>query len=167
MLLLAYRHSSLLSSKHMKRSLQTNDLCLYYPLTIPSLRHSPLHNIRYGINAGAGRDRPTILVLGDLSFFHDLNGLLVARLHELNLTIVLINNDGGGIFSFLPQAAYPEHFERLFGTPTGLDFRLAVQMYGGQCQNASSTLGGSRQGAQRARHELLISPVECAALAAS
>src|SRR6266568_2541413 len=49
MLLLAYRHSSLLSSKHMKRSLQTNDLCLYYPLTIPSLRHSPLHNIRYGI----------------------------------------------------------------------------------------------------------------------
>src|SRR6266699_5637190 len=51
MLLLAYRHSSLLSSKHMKRSLQTNDLCLYYPLTIPSLRHSPLHNIRYGIEA--------------------------------------------------------------------------------------------------------------------
>ena len=91
-----------------------------------------------GANAGAGRDRPTILVLGDLSFFHDLNGLLVARLHELNLTIVLINNDGGGIFSFLPQAAYPEHFERLFGTPTGLDFRLAVQMYGGQYQKVES-----------------------------
>src|SRR6266704_6980607 len=53
MLLLAYRHSSLLSSKHMKRSLQTNDLCLYYPLTIPSLRHSPLHNIRYGIGRWA------------------------------------------------------------------------------------------------------------------
>jgi len=35
-------------------------------------------------------------------------------------------------FSFLPQAAYPEHFEQLFGTPTGLDFRLVVQMYGGQ-----------------------------------
>ena len=47
---------------------------------------------------------------------------------------ILINNDGGGIFSFLPQAAYPEHFEQLFGTPTGLDFRLAVQMYGGQFQ---------------------------------
>jgi len=82
-----------------------------------------------GASTGA---RQTLLVLGDLSFFHDLNGLLAARLHELNLTIVLINNDGGGIFSFLPQAAYPEHFEQLFGTPTGLDFRLGVQMYGGQ-----------------------------------
>src|SRR5712692_2473568 len=91
-----------------------------------------------GASAGAGQDRPTILVLGDLSFFHDLNGLLAARLHELNLTIVLINNDGGGIFSFLPQAAYPEHFEQLFGTPTGLDFRLAVQMYGGQFQKIDS-----------------------------
>ncbi len=84
--------------------------------------------------SAAGQDEATALVLGDLSFFHDLNGLLAARLHRLNLTIVLINNDGGGIFSFLPQAAFPEHFEQLFGTPTGLDFRLAVQMYGGQFQ---------------------------------
>jgi 2-succinyl-5-enolpyruvyl-6-hydroxy-3-cyclohexene-1-carboxylate synthase len=91
-----------------------------------------------GASAGAGQHKPTILVLGDLSFFHDLNGLLAARLHGLNLTIVLINNDGGGIFSFLPQAAYPEQFEQLFGTPTGLDFRLAVQMYGGQYQKVES-----------------------------
>src|SRR5713101_5089417 len=91
-----------------------------------------------GASAGAGQNRPTILVLGDLSFFHDLNGLLAARLNELNLTIVLINNDGGGIFSFLPQAAYPEHFEQLFGTPTGLDFRLAVEMYCGQFQKVDS-----------------------------
>ncbi|GCF08563.1 2-succinyl-5-enolpyruvyl-6-hydroxy-3-cyclohexene-1-carboxylic-acid synthase [Dictyobacter arantiisoli] len=74
---------------------------------------------------------PTVLVIGDLSFFHDLNGLLAARLHQLDLVIVLINNDGGGIFSFLPQAAYPEHFEQVFGTPTGLDFQPVVQMYGG------------------------------------
>ncbi len=87
-----------------------------------------------GASAGAGQNEPTVLVLGDLSFFHDLNGLLAARLYQLNLTVVLINNDGGGIFSFLPQGAYPEHFEQLFGTPTGLDFRLAVQMYGGQFQ---------------------------------
>ena len=87
-----------------------------------------------GIRAVSHNEAPTVLVLGDLSFFHDLNGLLAARLHQLDLTIILINNDGGGIFSFLPQAAYPEHFEQLFGTPTGLDFRLAVQMYGGQFQ---------------------------------
>jgi len=91
-----------------------------------------------GASAAAGRNKPIILVVGDLSFFHDLNGLLAARLHGLNLTIVLINNDGGGIFSFLPQAAYPEHFEQLFGTPTGLDFRLAVEMYGGQYQKVEN-----------------------------
>jgi len=81
---------------------------------------------------------PTVLVIGDLSFLHDLNGLLAARLHQLNLVIVLINNDGGGIFSFLPQAAYPEHFEQLFGTPTGLDFRPAISMYGGHYQRAEN-----------------------------
>jgi len=90
-----------------------------------------------GVSAVAGQE-PTVLVLGDLSFFHDLNGLLAARLHELNLTIILINNDGGGIFSFLPQAAYPEHFEQLFGTPTGLDFRPMVEMYGGRFQRVDS-----------------------------
>jgi 2-succinyl-5-enolpyruvyl-6-hydroxy-3-cyclohexene-1-carboxylate synthase len=91
-----------------------------------------------GASAGAGQHETMVLVLGDLSFFHDLNGLLAARLHQLNLTIILINNDGGGIFSFLPQAAYPEHFDQLFGTPTGLDFRLAAQMYGGQFQKVDS-----------------------------
>lgn len=75
-----------------------------------------------------------VLVIGDLAFLHDLNGLLAARLHNLHLTIVLINNDGGGIFSFLSQAAHPEHFEQLFGTPTGLDFAPVVQMYHGTFQ---------------------------------
>jgi 2-succinyl-5-enolpyruvyl-6-hydroxy-3-cyclohexene-1-carboxylate synthase len=77
-------------------------------------------------------------VIGDLSFFHDLNGLLAAQLHRLNLTIVLVNNDGGGIFSFLPQADYPEYSEQLFGTPTGLDFRLVVQMYQGHFQRVEN-----------------------------
>lgn len=91
-----------------------------------------------GASAVTERHEPTVLVVGDLSFFHDLNGLLVARLHKLDLTIVLVNNDGGGIFSFLPQVAYPEHFEQLFGAPTGLDFHLAVQMYGGQFQRVET-----------------------------
>jgi 2-succinyl-5-enolpyruvyl-6-hydroxy-3-cyclohexene-1-carboxylate synthase len=91
-----------------------------------------------GASAGGGSKEPAVLVIGDLSFFHDLNGLLAARLHDLNLVIILVNNDGGGIFSFLPQAAYPEHFEQLFGTPTGLDFRPVVEMYGGSFQRANS-----------------------------
>lgn len=90
-----------------------------------------------GASTAGGPDESTVLVIGDLSFFHDLNGLLAARLHKLNLTIILVNNDGGGIFSFLPQAAYPAHFEQYFGTSTGLDFRLVVEMYGGTFQRIS------------------------------
>ena len=71
-----------------------------------------------------------VLALGDLSFYHDQNGLLAASAHRLDATVVLLNNDGGGIFSFLPPAAYPVYFEDLFGTPTALEFRAAAQMYG-------------------------------------
>lgn len=79
--------------------------------------------------------RPLYLLIGDLSFFHDLNGLLAAKMYKLNIHILLINNDGGGIFSFLPQANEAKHFELLFGTPTGLDFEHAVKMYGGKYKN--------------------------------
>ncbi|WP_284141473.1 2-succinyl-5-enolpyruvyl-6-hydroxy-3-cyclohexene-1-carboxylic-acid synthase [Virgibacillus sp. LDC-1] len=74
------------------------------------------------------------LLLGDLSFYHDLNGLLAAKQYDLNLTIVLINNNGGGIFSFLPQAKDKKHFDLLFGTPLGIDFTHAVHLYGGTHQ---------------------------------
>jgi 2-succinyl-5-enolpyruvyl-6-hydroxy-3-cyclohexene-1-carboxylate synthase len=84
-----------------------------------------------GISAARESGEHVVLVLGDLSFYHDSNGLLAALLHHLDLSIILINNDGGGIFSLLPQANYPEHFEELFGTPTGLDFQSIVQTYGG------------------------------------
>jgi 2-succinyl-5-enolpyruvyl-6-hydroxy-3-cyclohexene-1-carboxylate synthase len=84
-----------------------------------------------GISAAKENDERVVLVLGDLSFYHDSNGLLAALLHHLDLTVVLINNDGGGIFSLLPQSAYPEHFEELFGTPLGVNFQTMVQTYGG------------------------------------
>lgn len=73
----------------------------------------------------------TVLAIGDLSFFHDMNGLLAAKLQKQKFTVLLINNDGGGIFSFLPQANEKEHFETLFGTPHGLDFSHAASLYGG------------------------------------
>ena len=73
---------------------------------------------------------PLVLVIGDLSFYHDMNGLLAAKQHGLDATIVLVNNDGGGIFSFLPQAEHPDRFEALFGTPHGLDFAAAAAVYG-------------------------------------
>jgi 2-succinyl-5-enolpyruvyl-6-hydroxy-3-cyclohexene-1-carboxylate synthase len=82
------------------------------------------------LGASAAGCGPTVLVIGDLSFYHDLNGLLAVRQHALDLLVVLLNNDGGGIFSFLPQAGV-DGFERLFGTPHGLDFRPFVEGYGG------------------------------------
>ncbi|EGL83819.1 2-succinyl-5-enolpyruvyl-6-hydroxy-3-cyclohexene-1-carboxylate synthase [Caldalkalibacillus thermarum TA2.A1] len=87
--------------------------------------------ISSALGASGVSQEPVVLVLGDLSFYHDLNGLLPAKLYNLNLTIILVNNDGGGIFSFLPQAEHPRHFETLFGTPLGLEYRHAVNMYGG------------------------------------
>lgn len=82
--------------------------------------------------------KPTVLVIGDLSFFHDMNGLLAAKQQRTDLTIVLINNNGGGIFSFLPQAAEKDYFETLFGTPHGLDFANAARLYGADYQNVRS-----------------------------
>jgi len=72
---------------------------------------------------GAALNSPSLyLVLGDLTFFHDLNGLIAAKLYNININIILVNNNGGGIFSFLPQSEHPKHFELLFGTPLGIDF---------------------------------------------
>ncbi|MCZ2260706.1 2-succinyl-5-enolpyruvyl-6-hydroxy-3-cyclohexene-1-carboxylic-acid synthase [Sporosarcina sp. G11-34] len=84
----------------------------------------------FGIQAA--RQRPTWLLIGDLSFLHDVNGLLISRFHDTDLTIVIMNNDGGGIFSYLPQAESGPHFEELFGTPTGLTFEHISAMYGAQ-----------------------------------
>ena len=81
---------------------------------------------------------PLVLVTGDMAFYHDMNGLLAGRLHGLDATIVVLNNDGGGIFSFLPQAAHREHFELLFGTPHGLEFAPAAAMYGARYTRADS-----------------------------
>ena len=72
-----------------------------------------------------------VLVIGDLSFYHDMNGLLASKLLNLNITIILVNNNGGGIFSFLPQSKIEQHFETLFGTPLHMDFAHAVKLYDG------------------------------------
>ena len=77
----------------------------------------------------AANGKPTYLVTGDLSLFHDLNGLAVAKTHNLNLTIILHNNDGGGIFEYLPQKG-TKHFDYLFSTSQGLDYSGAATLYG-------------------------------------
>ncbi|HYR68796.1 MAG TPA: 2-succinyl-5-enolpyruvyl-6-hydroxy-3-cyclohexene-1-carboxylic-acid synthase [Candidatus Dormibacteraeota bacterium] len=85
--------------------------------------------ISSGLGAGAAGDFPVLIVTGDLSFHHDLNGLAAAREGNARATIVIVNNDGGGVFSLLPIARHGEVFERYFGTPHGLDFAPAAAMY--------------------------------------
>ena len=70
----------------------------------------------------AALNRPGYLLIGDLAFLHDMNGLIVSRFHSSDMTIIVMNNDGGGIFSYLPQSTETNYFEHLFGTPTGLEF---------------------------------------------
>lgn len=80
---------------------------------------------------GMAVHRSVTLLIGDLALYHDMNGLLMSKLNDIHMNIVLLNNNGGGIFSYLPQKEQaPQHFERLFGTPTGLDFEQVAILYG-------------------------------------
>jgi 2-succinyl-5-enolpyruvyl-6-hydroxy-3-cyclohexene-1-carboxylate synthase len=82
------------------------------------------------LGAAASGAQPLVALTGDLGFYHDLNGLLAAKRHRLRAVFVVLNNDGGGIFSYLPQAECGDAFDTFFLTPHGLDFRGAVEMYG-------------------------------------
>lgn len=75
---------------------------------------------------------PTALLIGDVALLHDLTGWLIARRHSLSLTVVVVNNDGGGIFHFLPIAERSPHFEALFGTPHGVDLAAVASLSGAQ-----------------------------------
>lgn len=81
----------------------------------------------FGIQAAKGR--PGFLLIGDLALLHDLNGLIASKLQAADMTIVVMNNDGGGIFSYLPQSQEERYYEELFGTPTGIGFKSAAEMY--------------------------------------
>jgi 2-succinyl-5-enolpyruvyl-6-hydroxy-3-cyclohexene-1-carboxylate synthase len=86
--------------------------------------------------AAAGQGR-TVLLIGDVALAHDLGGLLAARRLGIDLTIVLVNNDGGGIFHFLPVASERDAFEEHVATPHGLDFSHAARLFGLEHRPAS------------------------------
>lgn len=81
------------------------------------------------LGAGSATDEPLVLVTGDLAYYHDMNGLLAVGRCGVDATIVLVNNDGGGIFHQLPIDAH-ETFEGHFRTPHGLDFAPTGDLYG-------------------------------------
>jgi len=85
-----------------------------------------------GIGAAAAAGQPTWIVVGDLCLYHDMNGLSALRDVATPVRVVVINNDGGGIFEFLPQAELidREEFEALFATPSGLSAERIAGLHG-------------------------------------
>lgn len=88
-------------------------------------------NVSTALGLTAATLRHVTALLGDITFYHDMNGLLAIRQHELeNITFIVLNNNGGGIFHRLPIARHDPPFTELFLTPHGLTFEHAAAMYG-------------------------------------
>jgi len=87
-------------------------------------------NIATAAGLALGSGKPVVAVIGDMAALHDLNSLALLRNLATPLVLVVINNNGGGIFSFLPIAAHGEFFESHFAVPHGLGFSEAAKMFG-------------------------------------
>lgn len=81
------------------------------------------------LGVASSHDGPTVALVGDLAFYHDLTGLLTATRCDIPATFVVINNDGGGIFHQLPIAASDPPFTEHFRTPHGLEFAPVAELY--------------------------------------
>lgn len=86
----------------------------------------------------AHRGQPAVLLTGDLAFLHDSNALLATRELKGSLTVVLVNNNGGGIFEHLPVSGMGEVFERHFATPQSVQFDTLCQAYGVEYLHAAT-----------------------------
>lgn len=85
--------------------------------------------------------KPTYLLIGDLALYHDMNGLQLLRQYQLPVTIILLNNNGGGIFSFLSQNTLESNdFVPLFGTPLDLEFQKVAALYEADWHTPTSLL---------------------------
>lgn len=88
-------------------------------------------SVSTAMGAALAHNGPSFALMGDLAFLHDQNGLIAGpREPRPDLCLVVVNNDGGGIFSLLPQAALRDPFERIFGTPHGVDLEYVAAATG-------------------------------------
>jgi len=119
------------------------------------------------LGAAAGSRRPTALWCGDLTLLHDVSGLLAGRLHDADLTIVVSNDDGGGIFEYLPvaQAVPRSVFEPIFAVPHGLDLSELARGFGWHAVRVTDSASFTRAlgSALRGGRHVIEVPVDRAA----
>jgi 2-succinyl-5-enolpyruvyl-6-hydroxy-3-cyclohexene-1-carboxylate synthase len=84
------------------------------------------------------KNNPTFLITGDIAFYYDINALLAARKYAIPLVIILINNNGGGIFNVLPVSKYPRFLNEYFITPHNLHFGKLTKAFGIKYTKAKS-----------------------------
>jgi 2-succinyl-5-enolpyruvyl-6-hydroxy-3-cyclohexene-1-carboxylate synthase len=143
--LIARTISELIPNQHglwVSNSMPIRDLDMY----AFTINHQPstIHCLRIGANRGTsgiegaiaaatgfavGLQAPVTAIVGDLSSLHDLNSFALLQRNTQAVIVVIINNDGGGIFSFLPISKSTEIFDPYFGTPHGLEFSQAAGMF--------------------------------------
>ena len=129
-------------------SMPIRDVESYFPPRDPALR--VLSNrgangidgtVSTAFGVAAAGQGPVVLLTGDVALAYDIGGLLSAQRLGLALTIVLVNNQGGGIFDFLPVSELDDVYEHHVATPTGLDFARAAGLYGIDYVRADSQEG--------------------------
>jgi 2-succinyl-5-enolpyruvyl-6-hydroxy-3-cyclohexene-1-carboxylate synthase len=116
-------------------------------------------NISTGLGIASTSNQPTVILVGDITFYHDSNGLLALKKMSMeHVIIVLLNNNGGGIFQRLPIAQLEPPFEELFLTPHDLDFEPIAYMYGltYQATNNISDFAGIFRSALGAKSSTVI-----------
>jgi len=94
--------------------------------------------IASAVGFAKGINRPLTLMIGDLAFLHDLNSIHMISHSKVPITLIIINNDGGGIFSFLPISEFTNEFEEYFATPHNLDFASAAKLFNIEYKNPNT-----------------------------
>ncbi|MDX2170159.1 MAG: thiamine pyrophosphate-dependent enzyme, partial [Deltaproteobacteria bacterium] len=151
-------------------SMATRDLECFWPGGAPARRILCNRGangidgfVSTALGAAAASPGPTVALTGDLGFLHDLHGLLAVRRCGVGAVFVVCNNDGGGIFSYLPQADGSEVFARFFRTAHGLDLRGGVEMYGGhfaRVHDAAALAAALDAGMRRAGCTVIEVPID-------
>ena len=132
----------------VSNSMPIRDLDAFLPSSLKHLRvfaNRGANGIDGVVSTAAGVSKglsgiPTILFTGDLAFLHDLSGFSALRRLESNLTIVVVDNNGGGIFSFLPIVeSEGVNFQKLFHTPHDLDMESVAEVIGAKVFKPTSS----------------------------